>query len=606
MNAIELEELLKSSDNKKSKILHDQDFIEKNKLDSYDLKNIILSMSDETRIQILSEVDLINQHFSNSQITDLIESLPGDDTKREAMRNYSLVSYLQTKIIGSFSDKSKLDVLLESNEFNKFDITGILESMSVTGIAQFLKDHKDYLTKNNICPYEIIKNLDSDSQKEFLSQLEDIESLTLNEKREILAILDPGVKESIDTSDWPEEYKKAISVNTNERNGRVILDYERALEDYEGLDNLIRVYPEQFTEEQRSKFMRLCDICPDAKVVSTLNESVEYVSKASEYKKAEEWIKSVLDSIPNEYSKAQKLAVIDHAIGSKISYSPEYGTEVSDMEGPRALWKIISSGYGVCNGIAKVENYILSRVGIESEIIGGIRHTFLKVKDLEVTLASGETVTGNTILDPTWNLCEHRFGARPDNFCISYEQARKNDIDDEGKDHECHKNDEELQDATLSLDEQSLRQLFRSVGLAEKDGQFPIKHLIEESASIDKANANNPNQNIQEQLELLERVCPEFANCQNSSIRILSDILLAGENLKFDRCAVDRVYNRSDEDKSAVMYIYIDLGELGQKFYVANKSQGQFLEMSQEDFTKQFECYEEDMKKHGRNKTMGI
>lgn len=158
----------------------------------------------------------------------------------------------------------------------------------------------------------------------------------------------------------------------------------------------------------------------------------------------------------------------------------------------------------------------------------------------------------------------------------------------------------------MSLDDKSLRQLFSSVGLADKDGQFPIKHLIEESALIDKTNANNPNQNIQEQLALLKRVCPEFANCQNSSIRILSDILLAGENLKFDKCAIDRVYNRSDEDKSVVMYIYIDLGELGQKFYVADKSQEQFVEMSQEDFTKQFECYEEDMKKHRRNKTMGI
>lgn len=376
MNAIELEELSKASDDKKSKVLHDQDFIEKNKLDSHDLKDIILSMSDEARIQILNEVDLINQHFSNSQITDLIESLPDDESKRKAMKNYSLVSYMQTKIIRSFNDKSKVDVLLESNEFNKFDITGIMQSMSVIWLIQFFRDHKDYLTKNNIRPYKIIKDLDSESQEEFLSQIEYIYSLTLNEKREILATLDPELKESIDTSDLPEEYKIAISVNTNERNGRVILDYERDLEDYEGLDNLIRVNPEKFTEEQRSKFMRLCDICPDAEVVSTLYETFECASKASEYKKAEEWIESVLENIPEEYSKAQKLAVIDHAIGSKISYSPEYGTEVSDMEGSRALWKIISSGYGVCNGIAKVESYILSRVGIESEVICGKNHAF--------------------------------------------------------------------------------------------------------------------------------------------------------------------------------------------------------------------------------------
>ena len=79
----------------------------------------------------------------------------------------------------------------------------------------------------------------------------------------------------------------------------------------------------------------------------------------------------------------------------------------------------------------------------------------------------------------------HRFGAKPDNFCISYEQARKNDIDIEGKDHKCHKNDEKLQDATLNLDEQSLRNLFASVGLADINGQFPIKNLLDKSKSLD-------------------------------------------------------------------------------------------------------------------------
>ena len=75
----------------------------------------------------------------------------------------------------------------------------------------------------------------------------------------------------------------------------------------------------------------------------------------------------------------------------------------------------------------------------------------------------------------------HRFGGRPDNFCMSYEEARKRDVDIEGKDHNCHKNDEQLQDATLNLDEQSLRRLFTSVGLADKEGQFPVKNLLEKS-----------------------------------------------------------------------------------------------------------------------------
>lgn len=47
---------------------------------------------------------------------------------------------------------------------------------------------------------------------------------------------------------------------------------------------------------------------------------------------------------------------------------------------------------------------------------------------MEFPTQDGGTVTGNTILDPTWNLAAQRFGGRPNNFCRSYEEIRKHDI----------------------------------------------------------------------------------------------------------------------------------------------------------------------------------
>ena len=366
----------------------------------------------------------------------------------------------------------------------------------------------------------------------------------------------------------------------------------------------MRINPEEFTEEQRAQFMKLCEICPNLQVVSTLSNSVEFVSTASEYKEAEEWISSIIDKLNPEYSQAQKMAIIDNEIGKKISYSPDFDTEVFDSANCRALWKIISSGYGVCNGIARVEQYILNRVGIESEIISSGTHAFLKIKDIELPLANGEIARGNTILDPTWNLTSHRFGGKTNNFCISYEQTRKNDIDAEGKDHNCHKNDEQLQNATLNLDEGSLRELFKSVGLADRDGQFPIKDLLEKSKQLDEFYANQPDKNISKQFLLLRQTCPEFATCQNSTMSILSDVLLSNENLKFNKCVVNRVYNRTDKEKRPILFVYIDSNELGSKFFFANND-GEFLELPQEEFIKRFECYEEDLKKHNRIQTMG-
>lgn len=223
----------------------------------------------------------------------------------------------------------------------------------------------------------------------------------------------------------------------------------------------------------------------------------------------------------------------------------------------------------------------------------------MKIKNIELPLANGEIAQGTTLLDPTWNLSRHRFGAFPDNFCISYEEARKNDIDGEGNDRKCHENDEELQDATLSLDEESLRKLFSSVGLADEQGYFPIKDLVEKSKKLHEIYADQPDKNISEQFLLLSQVCPEFATCQNSTIHVLKDVFLNSEN--FDRCVINRVYDKSDKKKRPILFVYIDLAKLGKRFYFADKTLGQFVQLSQDEFTKQFECYETDLQKSNRN-----
>lgn len=596
----------KMSDTEKQQLLHNEEFIEKHQITDVDLQNIILSLTEETRAEILMNKDLIKNklHFNDdTQIINCIKELSSDEAKEQAMEIYEFSNTDKVDIVRSCSNRYKLDILLEKREFDEScDIIDILQSLDIETLSEFIAEQKEFCCKHKIPIYKIINRLTAEQQKEFVENLENV-NLTLSEKKEILAVLKKDVKQSIDTTKFPEEYKKALSMQKTEFGINIILDWEKNLEDYRGLDRLIEIHPEEFTD----KLVKLCDVCPELSVLSDMGETsfVDLSSTGAEYKEAEEWISSVIDNLNPEYSKAQKMAVIDNAIGKKISYAPDYDTEVCDKIGCRALWKIISSGYGVCNGIATVEQYILKRVGIESEIVSGSTHAFLKIKDIEIPLANGEIVEGNTILDPSWNLAAHRFGGMPDNFCIDYKQARKNDIDKKGKDHKCHKNDEQLQDATLNLDEQSLRSLFTSVGLADRDGQFPITDLLEKSELIDKYYKNQPEQNINKQFLLLKQTCPEFATCQNSTMRALRDIFLDNENLKFNKCVVDRVYNREDKEKRPIMYVYIDSNELGNKFYYVDKDEKQFIELSKEQFTKQFECYEEDKKKNKRIKTMG-
>ena len=587
--------------NEIKQMLYDKEFLEKYHLADYEFIEIISDLDEVAKFEMLSDKELIvnKLRLSYFQIGELTKDLTNDEAKIKLLKIHEFDNNLAVDVINTLNDTKKFQILMEDGSFNKYEKIKILNSMEINTLTDLLVNKKEFLTENNIHPYEVIRALDIDKQKGFVSKIQEID-LTLNDKKEILATLKEDVKKSVDTTNYSKELKTAISIQTKEYNGQVILDLERNIEDYKGLDNLMKINPENFTEEQKNKFLELCGVCPDLKVVSILNNSVEQYSTASEYKEAEKWIESVINGIDPKYTKAQKMAVIDNAIGKKISYSADFNTESFDNDKCRALWKIIDSGYGICNGIAKVEQYILNKVGIESDIVGSDNHSFLKIKNIELPVSNDENVIGNTILDPTWNLTRHRFGGKPSSFCISYGEARKNDIDANGKDHNCHKNDEQLQDATLNLDEQSLRQLFTSVGLADKDGQFPIKDLIEKSKEIDDTYSNEPNKNINEQLFLLERICPEFATCQNSSMSILKDVLLSNKNMKFNKCVVNRVYDKTDEEKKSVLYVYIDSDELGEKFYFADKSKGIFSELTHEQFIGKFECYERDLMEHNR------
>lgn len=559
----------------------------------------------DNKLSIFTSLEILNQYnFNEQELFDLIREFLNDEEKVRLF-SYPHFQGYESGIIGCISDENikikVLEIVLRKKCASKDDKIRMLKTLDTQTLVSFLKTNKD--SENNIHPYEIVSSLDSNKQIQFVSMLETMD-LTLSEKKEILVTLNDDVKQTIDSGDFSQEYKNTIRIPTKYRNNRkeVLLDPNIELETYRGLDKLMRpIFAEQFTEEQRITFMRLCDICPNLQVLSSVNNQYGVASTGAEYKEAEEWITSILDNLDPEYSNAQKIAVIDNAIGKRISYSPDMGTEVFDKYDSRALWKIISSGYGVCNGIARVEQYMLERIGISSEIIRSANHAFLKLKDIELPLASGEIVKGNTILDPTWNLTSNKFGGKPDSFCISYEEARKNDIDADGKDHNCHKNDEELKDATLSLDEQSLRQLFTSVGLADKDGKFPISDLIKKSEILHNFYANEPEQNVNKQFLLLEQTYPEFATCPEETTTILKDILLSSKNLEFDKCAINRVYDRTDEEKKPILFVYIDFGDaLGKRFYFANESNGEFVQLPQEEFVNQFECYDEDLKSSKR------
>lgn len=594
----------KLNDSDKEKLLNTPGWFESHGFLPYEVSKIIAEMEDSIKYNIVSNPDLICNmlQLDNIDISDIIVTLKKEEDKDKLLDTYQLEEVLQDKIVATYSDEGK-EKFLSDTQLRKYRKISILKSFNIDNLIKYINNPETDLSDLGI--YEIIMELDESHQEEFISKLDTV-NLTEDEKREIFVTLKPETKEKIDISQLKPSFVNALNMKTTEYGGKIILDLFADVQQYRGLDRLLSVNPTRLYGQEKAKFMQLCAICPEMTVLSSLDSkddekvTTEWSSSASEYLDAEKWIEKVMYKLKPEYTDAQKIAIIDNEIGQKISYSPDFETEVFDSNDCRALYKIISSGYGVCNGIARVEQYLIERAGldIECEIVSSGRHAFIKLNNMEFELSNGERVVGTTILDPTWNLTDHRFNCRPNNFCMSYEEARKNDVDEEGKDHNCHKNDEELHDATFNLDDASLRKLFKSVGLTDKDGNFPIKYLIDKSSELNQRYKNDSLKNLEEQFLLLKKVCPEFASCQNSTMSILYDLILDNEFLKYDKCEVNRVYNKSDKDKRPITFVYINFEELGEKFYYADKEKGEFIYISKEEFLEQFECYKADLEKN--------
>lgn len=578
----------------KVQILYNNDFLTKYQIADFYVTRIMISLSDTTKVELLSNKDFIENQLklNKYKVSSIIESIQDEKLKLQALDIYNLENNQIVSVLETCSDNSKAVSLLDNKyNFRKSDVVFLLSSMDVDTLMTFINEHNEFLDKNSISTYQITVRFDKEKQLEFVEKLENV-NLPTNEKRKILATLRQETKDNIDISNYSEEYKTAIEMKVNELD-MIVPDLDRNLEQYRGLEDLMYINPIDMTEVDKENLSKLFELFPNLKI----SNYIDNTSTFEEFKNGEEWIKSVIQQLNPEWTDIQKVAFIDNAIGKKISYSPDFDTEIYDKKGSRAVWKMIDSGYGVCAGIALLEQYILNQIGIQSELVGSNNHAFIMLKNVEITTASGEAIRGDTIVDPTWNLAAHRYGIEPSNFCRSYEEMRKRDIEDDGTDCLAHKNDEKLSSATLDLDKETLRQIYTSIGIADKDGNFPISKL-EELSSLFYA-LNLPEQDsIKNQFLILSKYYPEFATCQNSTMAILREVLLNNENFKYNRCVVNRVYDRKDENKRPILYVYVDFPQAGKKFYFADKDSSQFVELSQKEFEEKFECYDMDMKKN--------
>ena len=570
------DEIIRLSDDAKQKILHNKEFFKKHEFYSFEIIKIIDSLSEENKVAILSDNSLTTDTFKldKHDLENIIESLQKDEDKMLLMDKYTFDNYISANIIKTMNDINKEKLVVNMGKLEPYQIKQILTTFEANNLLEFFEKNGEFCKDNKIEPYEVISELPADKQLQIALSLTSSD-FSIDAKRKIFATLGNEVKEKLNKDDYPQEFQGALNVKSDGKH--VVVELDGNPQDYAGLDELMSIKPENFTKEQKDKVKQFCSVCPNMYIDNDLGNGAIISSKGKEFIEGENWIESVLSTIKPEFSKAQKIAIIDNAIGKRLSYSPDFDTEVFEKWDNRALWKIISRGYGVCNGISRLEQYMLEQVGIKSKMVSGKNHAFLKLENMEFELANGEKVTGTTIVDPTWNLALQRYGCKPNHLFLSYEDIRKRDIAPDGKDTEAHKNYEELKDATFTLDQQNLRNLCASVGLTRQDGQFPVLDFIEKSKKIDEICANSPEKNIESQFKLLQKVCHEFAKCQNSTMQMLRTISFNNPNLKFKKCVIDRVYEKDDESKTPVMFVYFESSNLEKSSIMRIKSRDNLL-----------------------------
>ena len=569
-----------------------------NNFSSFDYRNLIVKLDDDKKIKFLEDTDNYNDiGFNKMDFTEIVETIKNDDVI-EKLLNSSLVD---NKNIGDvlkvLDDKYTINCLEQKD--GRFDKNSFIRAISslknVDNLIDVCNEFKELFEKYDCDLQDIFSFIyNNDKQVDFLERIDEF-NFDYDKKRECFVGVKEDVLSLLDRAKIADEYKKVLDLDYDYGSfwgPQLIFNLNRDVEEYRGLDKFLRINPKSFSKKERGKLFELAKVCPKIQIVSDIL-GIFCGQNIESYVNAEKWIDSIIDTIDPNMSDVQKIYIIDEAIGKKISYSPVWGKENEDTIVVRQLWNVINSGYGVCNGIAEVENYMLNKIGIESEMIYTKRHAFLKIKNLNV---DGKNV-GNSILDPTWNLSENRVGDRPEWFLVSNDMAQI--FDSNGH----HKNDEKLQDANYYLDKNTMERELRGIGRVDKDGKFPFEKRLEVLDEFYEKN-DDPDQLILACLKTVQDNVSDFINCQETTKSLLSSTLNRlvnkdSEKLKVrDGSQVAKVYRKMDSEKNPVVLVQI-VKEDGENFLAyGDKESNSFVVTNEEWLSKNFSSYDVDKEKN--------
>lgn len=329
---------------------------------------------------------------------------------------------------------------------------------------------------------------------------------------------------------------------------------------------------ESFTE-----FVRCCS--EEVKIAN----GIVGVANKSEYLNGEEKIKKILAEINPEWSTKQKLAYVHYKMGEIVSYVPDFNFCGRYVNSPiannsRNIWKSITEGKSVCNGITDIQRNILSRLGIKTKELSSGTHSFLLT----------ETEDGNIITDPTWDLSNTLYQARPQYFGITYEELRKRE---EGLSN-AHKLDNPPENI-IEISEQELREIYHSIGLTNEDRTF-LFPILDEVQNINAKDYSALDVKIDDFFDMFsEKFSTEASHL--SETRTLLETAISELGIQRNQIRTKFVYSKEDKDsKKPFLILHINSDNLKEKIKILDTKEMKFKSIELKEFDKSYRLHDLD------------
>lgn len=108
----------------------------------------------------------------------------------------------------------------------------------------------------------------------------------------------------------------------------------------------------------------------------------------------------------------------------------------------------------------------------------------------------------------------------------------------------------------------------------------------------------NTNEIISQKLSFLTSQYKDLdlTSSQKDFIKLLFIVFRDTPCLAQNKCSINRVYRKSDSSQKPLLYCFFDLNELGEIFYYLDDNSNSFVQMSKEEFDKNFDCYIKDLR----------